>query len=44
MKFTILVMMLLFYRLRPVSAWINVPYFLWVSFATLLNAAYYRLN
>lgn len=42
--FTILVMMLLFYRLRPVSAWINVPYFLWVSFATLLNAAYYRLN
>ena len=40
----ILIMLVLFYRIRPVAAWINVPYLLWVSFATLLNAAYYRLN
>jgi translocator protein len=40
----ILVMMFLFYRIKPLTAWINVPYILWVSFATVLNAAYYRLN
>jgi len=40
----ILVMILLFHRLRPPAAWINLPYLLWVTFATVLNAAYYRLN
>lgn len=41
---SIVVMMVLFYRLRPLAAWINVPYLLWVTFATALTAAYYRLN
>jgi benzodiazapine receptor len=42
--FGIAAMMILFYKLRPLAAYINIPYLLWVSFATVLNAAYYRLN
>ena len=40
----ILVMIVLFYRNRPAAAYINIPYFLWVSFATILNAAFFKLN
>jgi tryptophan-rich sensory protein len=41
---SILVMIRLFYRIDKVSAWLNIPYLLWVSFATILNAAYFYLN
>jgi translocator protein len=41
---SIVIMMVLFYKIRPQAAWINIPYLLWVSFATALNAAYYVLN
>ncbi len=41
---SIFVMILLFYRLRPLAAYLNIPYILWVTFATALNAAYYFLN
>ena len=41
---SIISMILLFYRIKPAAAYINIPYFLWVTFATLLNAAYYFLN
>jgi benzodiazapine receptor len=44
MWISIVLMLVLFYRVRPVAAWINIPYILWVSFATILNAAYYKLN
>lgn len=40
----IVLMLVQFYRLRPPAAWINVPYLLWVTFATFLTAAYYQLN
>lgn len=40
----IIVMLLVFYRIKPIAAYINIPYLLWVSFATILNAAYYFLN
>ncbi len=40
----ILAMLFMFYKIRPVAAYINIPYLLWVSFATFLNAAYYHLN
>lgn len=33
-----------FYRIRPSSAYLLVPYWLWVIFATALNAAIWRLN
>jgi benzodiazapine receptor len=36
--------MLAFYRHRPVAAWLLVPYLAWVSFATVLNLAIWRLN
>jgi tryptophan-rich sensory protein len=41
---SILSMILLFYRIKPAAAYINIPYILWVSFASILNAALYFLN
>ena len=35
---------LVFSRVAPVAAWLMVPYLAWVTFATALNAAYWRLN
>nr|NIP78266.1 tryptophan-rich sensory protein [Gemmatimonadota bacterium]NIQ52659.1 tryptophan-rich sensory protein [Gemmatimonadota bacterium]NIU72795.1 tryptophan-rich sensory protein [Gammaproteobacteria bacterium]NIX43184.1 tryptophan-rich sensory protein [Gemmatimonadota bacterium]NIY07349.1 tryptophan-rich sensory protein [Gemmatimonadota bacterium] len=40
----ILVTMLLFFRHSAAAGWLLVPYLLWVSFATVLNAAIVRLN
>jgi benzodiazapine receptor len=41
---SILVMIFLFYRVKSVAAYLNIPYLMWVTFATFLNAAYFRLN
>ena len=35
---------LAFGRVAPVAAWLMAPYWAWVTFATLLNAAFWRLN
>jgi tryptophan-rich sensory protein len=35
---------LLFGRVAPVAAWLMAPYWAWVSFASVLNAAYWLLN
>lgn len=40
----IVVMLVHFYKLKPTAAYINIPYLLWVTFATVLNAAYFFLN
>lgn len=40
----IVIMLYRFYRLKPLAAYINIPYLLWVTFATVLNAAYFVLN
>lgn len=40
----IVVMIALFYRVKPLAAKLNIPYLLWVTFATALNIAYYMLN
>ena len=40
----IIVMLIRFHRLKPMAAYINIPYLSWVSFATALNAAYFFLN
>ncbi|MFZ1291253.1 MAG: TspO/MBR family protein [Melioribacteraceae bacterium] len=37
-------MIYLFHKIKPVAAYMNIPYLLWVSFATILNAGYYFLN
>jgi tryptophan-rich sensory protein len=35
---------LVFARISRLSAWLLAPYLGWVSFATLLNAGFWRLN
>ncbi len=37
-------MLILFYKIKPQAAYINIPYLLWVSFATMLNASFFILN
>ena len=41
---SIAAMIYLFYKIKPFAAYMNIPYLLWVSFATILNAGYYLLN
>lgn len=41
---SIVMMIVRFYKIKPLAAYINIPYLLWVTFATILNAAYYFLN
>lgn len=41
---SIVIMIWMFYRVNPLAGWLNIPYLLWVSFATALNIAYYVLN
>lgn len=40
----ILVTCVLFFRLSRAAGWMFVPYLLWVSFASVLNFAIWRLN
>jgi tryptophan-rich sensory protein len=35
---------ILFARVTPSAAWLIAPYFAWVTFAGVLNGAYWRLN
>jgi translocator protein len=41
---SIVIMLVLFYKTKPMAAYINIPYLLWVTFATILSASYYFLN
>ena len=40
----LVLMLIFFHRVRPLAAYINIPYLLWVTFAAFLNAAYFALN
>ena len=40
----IIVMIRKFYQIDPLAAWLQVPYFLWVTFAAYLNFAIFILN
>jgi tryptophan-rich sensory protein len=40
----ILFMILQFHKLSPTAAYLQLPYLLWVSFATVLNASLWYLN
>lgn len=41
---SILVMIRTFYKIKPLAAWLQIPYLLWVSFASVLNGAIWWLN
>jgi tryptophan-rich sensory protein len=41
---SIVMMMVVFYKIKPIASYINIPYLFWVTFATVLNASYYFLN
>ena len=40
----IVLMIYRFYHINSTAALLNIPYLLWVSFATVLTAAYWKLN
>lgn len=40
----IVVMIALFYAVRPLAGYLQIPYFFWVAFAAYLNFAVYLLN
>lgn len=40
----IVLMIYRFYHINSTAALLNIPYLLWVSFATVLTAAYWNLN
>ena len=40
----IIVMLSHFFKVKPVAAWLNIPYLLWVTFALILNFAFFLLN
>lgn len=41
---SIFTMIIAFYRIKPLAAFLNIPYILWVTFAMMLNAGYWILN
>jgi tryptophan-rich sensory protein len=41
---SIILMLVKFYKINPIAAYLNLPYLLWVTFAVILNAGYYLLN
>lgn len=41
---SIVLMLVMFYKIKPLAAYLNIPYLLWVTFATVLTASYYILN
>lgn len=41
---SIVIMLILFFKINTLASYLNIPYLLWVIFATALNAAYLNLN
>jgi len=41
---SIILMISIFYSVNKTAAWLQLPYLLWVSFATVLNASIWYLN
>jgi tryptophan-rich sensory protein len=41
---SILLMITSFYAINKTAAWLQLPYLLWVSFASVLNASIWYLN
>ncbi len=41
---SIVAMLVMFYKIKHLAAYLNIPYLMWVSFATALNLGYFLLN
>lgn len=41
---SIIIMIIKFYKINKLAAYLQIPYLLWVSFATYLNLGFYILN
>jgi len=41
---SIVIMIFRFRKVKPLAAYLNIPYIVWVTFALVLNAAYFKLN
>lgn len=41
---SIIVMIYKFYKIKPIAAYLNIPYLLWVTFAAILNLSIVILN
>jgi len=44
MWFLIIYMITLFKKIKPIAAYLQIPYFLWVTFASVLNISIWFLN
>jgi translocator protein len=44
MWLAIVAMLIAFHKVNPWAAYINIPYLMWVTFATALNAGFWKLN
>lgn len=42
--FAIVFMILMYRRVKPAAAWLQIPYLLWVTYALVLNVAIWSLN
>lgn len=40
----ILIMIASFYKVKPLAAYMNIPYLVWVTFASILNGSIWMLN
>ena len=40
----VLIMIIAFYRIKPLAAYLQIPYLVWLTFAGYLNLAIYLLN
>lgn len=40
----ILLMIIFFYKVKPIAAWLQLPYLIWVTFAAILNYSIWMLN
>jgi benzodiazapine receptor len=41
---SIIILLILVYKIKPLAAYLNIPYLIWVTFAMALNLGYYLLN
>ena len=42
--FSIIIMIVTFYKINKIASYIQIPYLLWVSFASILNGSIWLLN